>query len=269
VAGPSEGAGSWRLGSPAGMNLQAAEAQRGRSCVDHRPRRSTIRLVCPTTLMLPTSSRRPGPRMRAPRGAALLCTSSARPRPAPVSDLRSAPPRRPPPAASGPRQANCPYTSYNLLDKRGLGVLGTPARGGEGGSGAPPCNKWPDRTTLRGDLSRRHLSGPALPSPERPTSTRDDSWLSPTPGRQTRLHPALPARHHPRPSAPARGSLRDPPTTSTSPLSSASATSASSTSPRPPTANVATPHRGQARLRRAPPARTPSPSLRPGSRQPQ
>ena len=226
VPGSSEGAGSWGLGCPAEVNLQAAEAQPSRHIL----------------------------------GAASACACLRPP-------LRAS--RRPPPAASGPRHHNSPYTSYNLLDKRGLGVLGTPARGGEGGSGAPPCNKWPDRTTLRGDLSRRHLSGPALPSPERPTSTRDDSWLSPTPGRQTRLHPALPARHHPRPSAPARGSLRDPPTTSTSPLSSASATSASSTSPRPPTANVATPHRGQARLRRAPPARTPSPSLRPGSRQPQ
>jgi len=37
VAGPSEGAGSWGLGCPAGVNLQAGEVQGGRSCTTSPP----------------------------------------------------------------------------------------------------------------------------------------------------------------------------------------------------------------------------------------
>ena len=77
--------------------------------------------------------------------------SGARPRPTPVRDRRSALPRRPPPAHPAMR----PGTRHGLpspttvaawypfrvstyrVHERGQGVLGTPARGVEGGSGAP------------------------------------------------------------------------------------------------------------------------------------
>jgi len=106
---------------------------------------------------LPTASG--SPRASAGRAPAQACDgapgspslSGARPRPTPVRDRRSALPRRLPPAHPAMR----PGTRHGLpspttvaawypfrvstyrVHERGQGVLGTPARGVEGGSGAP------------------------------------------------------------------------------------------------------------------------------------
>ena len=139
----------------------------------------------------------------------------------------------PPARAHAP--ANATKSSTNLRSKRGQGVLGTPARGVQGGSGAPTCTSSridrPCRGTYRGGTPRdqrsqrqhdpavdhRFLAFPRCP---RASVQHLPTDLIPTP---TARRAAAPIIH------------RLP---STSTLTAGSAPPHESTSPRPSTAHV-------------------------------
>ena len=107
--------------------------------------------------------------------------------------------------------------------------------------GQSPRNPWPDRSAWRGDFPGRRPVEPTIPPPARPPPMhrrpRHPSLVRGGGGR-ARLRPAPPARHHPRPSGPRRGSPKDPSTTSASKLSSGSSPHLDSTVPRHRTRSV-------------------------------